>query len=139
MSCEVTFTMPSPLESKHQKKAGLGGSGSEKSIAVPPAPPPCARNLILTILLSTSPLICALWYQSYKENKAQHDIKVYEQLLEQLNNKENLTKQEVQIKEDIEEKLEEKPPNNNTNNNVKPNFGKKPWHRGGSNSRRKTR
>ena len=137
MSCEVTFTMPSPLESKHQKKAGLGGSGSEKSIAVPPAPPP--RNLILTILLSTSPLICALWYQSYKENKAQHDIKIYEQLLEQLNNKENLTEQEAQIKEDIEEKLEEKPPNNNTNNNVKPNFGKKPWHRGGSNSRRKTR
>ena len=130
--------MRSPLTRKHPQKAGLGGSGSEKSIAVPPAPPPCALNLILTILLSISPLVCALWYQNHQINKHNNEIKVYEQLLETLNNKENLTKQEAQIKEDIEEKLEEKPQNKNTNNNVKPGFGKKPWHRG-SNSRRKTR
>lgn len=130
--------MRSPLTRKHPQKAGLGGSGSEKSIAVPPAPPPCALNLILTILLSISPLVCALWYQNHQINKHNNEIKVYEQLLETLNNKENLTKQEAQIKEDIEERLEEKPQNNNTNNNVKPGFGKKPWHRG-SNSRRKTR
>jgi len=114
-----------------------GGGGGDATPA-PSSCTPCARNLILTIFLASLPLILALSYQQIKINKTNKELQTYEQLLEELNNKKNLTQQEKQIKEDLESKLEEEPPNNNTNNNVKPTFGKKPWHRG-SNSRRKTR
>ena len=114
------------------------GGGGQKTASAPPSCTPCARNLILTIFLASLPLILALSYQQLKINKTNKELQTYEQLLEELNNKKNLTQQEKQIKEDLESKLEEEPPNNNTNNNVKPTFGKKPWHRG-SNSRRKTR
>ena len=115
---------------------GSGGSGGDATLASSTCTP-CARNLILTILLASLPLILALFYQHLQVNKANKELETYSQLLEQLNNKENLTKQEEQIKEDLEEKLEDLP-DNNTNNNVKPAFNRKPWHRG-SNSRRKTR
>jgi hypothetical protein len=120
-------------------KVGQCGSGGSGVDATPARTSfvPCARNLILTILLSISPLVCALVYQNAQINKANKELETYTQLLEQLNKKENLTKQEKQIKEDLEEKLEDLP-NNNTNNNVKPTFNRKPWHKG-SNSRRKTR
>ena len=114
------------------------GGGGQQTASAPSSCTPCARNLILTIFLASLPLILALSYQQIKINKTNKELQTYQQLLEELNNKKNLTQQEKQIKEDLESKLEEEPPNNNTNNNVKPTFGKKPWHRG-SNSRRKTR
>ena len=123
------------MEQVGQNKSGGGG---QKTASAPPSCTPCARNLILTIFLASLPLILALSYQQLKINKTNKELQTYEQLLEELNNKKNLTQQEKQIKEDLESKLEEEPPNNYTNNNVKPTFGKKPWHRG-SNSRRKTR
>ena len=113
-----------------------GGSGVNATSA-PSICTPCARNLILTILLASLPILLALFYQHVQINKANKELETYSQLLEQLNNKKNLTEQEKQIKEDLEEKLEDSP-NNSTNNNIKPTFGRKPWH-GGSNSRRKTR
>ena len=112
-----------------------GGSGVNATSA--PSCTPCARNLILTILLSSLPIILALFYQHLRINKANKELETYSQLLEQLNNKENLTKKEEQIKEDLEEKLEEKPQDNN-----KTKFMKRDWHNnkfGGSNTRRKTR
>ena len=122
------------MEQVGQNKSG---GGDQKIASAPKSCTPCARNLILTIFLASLPLILALSYQQLKINKTNKELQTYEQLLEELNNKKNLTQQEEQIKRDIEQELEE-PPNNNTNNNVKPSFGKKPWHRG-SNSRRKTR
>ena len=111
------------------------GGGDQK---IASAPVQTTRNLILTIIIAITPIVCALWYQNTQITRQENKIELYQQLLEELNNKKNLTQQEKQIKEDLESKLEEEPPNNNTNNNVKPTFGKKPWHRG-SNSRRKTR
>jgi len=122
--------------SKRNKRVGQESSGGGCDTAST-SPAPCARNLVLTILLSIAPLACALFYQHLQINKANKELETYSQLLEQLNKKENLTEQEEQIKEDLEEKLEDLP-NNNTNNNVKPTFNRKPWHKG-SNSRRKTR
>jgi len=113
-----------------------GGSGVDATSA-PSSCTPCARNLILTILLASLPIVLALFYQHLQINKANKELETYSQLLEQLNNKENLTEQEKQIKEDLEEKLEEKPQDNN-----KTKFMKRDWHNnkfGGSNSRRKTR
>ena len=115
---------------------GSGGSGGDATLASSTCTP-CARNLILTILLASLPLILALFYQHLQVNKANKELETYSQLLEQLNNKENLTEQEEQIKEDLEEKLEEKPQDNN-----KTKFMRRDWHNnkfGGSNSRRKTR
>jgi len=130
--------MSSPKSQHHKpKKSGLGGSGASCATPVPSASTPCARNLVLTIVLAILPLVCALLYQNAQINRNNNEIKLYSELLEQLNNKENLTKQEEQIKEDLEEKLEDLP-DNNTNNNIKPTFNRKPWHKG-SNSRRKTR
>jgi len=125
-------------KSRHNKRVGQksGGGGCDTASA-PPTSPPCARNLFLTTLLAGLPLICALLYQNIQINKVNKELATYEQLLEQLNKKENLTEQEKQIKEDLEEKLEEKEPNNN-----KTKFIKRDWHNnkfGGSNSRRKTR
>ena len=123
-------------KSRRNKRVGQESSGGGCDTA-PASPAPCALNLVLTILLSIAPLVCALFYQHLQINKANKELEVYEQLLEQLNKKENLTEQEEQIKEDLEEELEEKPPNNN-----KTNFIKRNWHNnksGGSNSRRKTR
>ena len=125
-------------KSRRNKRVGQeSGGGGCNTASTPPAPPPCAKNLFLTVILAGLPLICALFYQNTQINKANKELEVYEQLLEQLNKKENLTKQEKAIKEDLEEKLEEKEPNNN-----KTNFIKRNWHNnksGGSNSRRKTR
>ena len=115
---------------------GSGGSGGDATSA-PSSCTPCARNLILTILLASLPIVLALFYQHLQINKANKELETYSQLLEQLNNKENLTEQEKQIKEDLEEKLEEKPQDNN-----KTKFMKRDWHNnkfGGSNTRRKTR
>jgi hypothetical protein len=114
-----------------QKESG----GGDQKIAS--APLQTTRNLILTIIIAITPIICALWYQHSQITRQENKIELYQQLLEELNNKKNLTKQEAEIKKDIEQELEE-PPNNSTNNNIKPSFGKKPWHRG-SNTRRKTR
>ncbi len=111
-----------------------GESGVDATLA-PPSRPPCARNLFLTVILAGLPIMCALFYQHTQINKANKELATYEQLLEQLNNKENLTEQEKQIKEDLEQKLEEKDPNNN-----KPKFIKRNWHNnklGGSNRHRK--
>ena len=119
------------MDSIGQKESG----GGDQKIAS--APVQTTRNLILTIIIAITPIVCALWYQNTQITRQENKIELYQQLLQELNNKENLTQQEEQIKRDIEQELEE-PPNNNTNNNVKPSFGKKPWHRG-SNSRRKTR
>jgi hypothetical protein len=125
-------------KSKRNKRVGQksGGGGCDTASA-PPASPPCAKNLFLTVILASLPLICALFYQHLQINKTNKELETYTQLLEQLNKKENLTKQEKEIKEDLEEKLEEKEPNNN-----KTNFIERKWHNnksGGSNSRRKTR
>lgn len=123
-------------KSRRNKRVGQESSGGGCDTAST-SPAPCARNLVLTILLSIMPLACALIYQNTQINKANKELETYSQLLEQLNNKENLTEQEEQIKEDLEEKLEEKPPNNN-----KTKFIKRDWHNnkfGGSNGRRKTR
>ena len=80
---------------------------------------------LLTIIIAITTIVCALWYQNTQITRQGNKIELYQQLLEELNNKKNLTQQEAQIKKDIEQELEE-PPNNNTNNNVKPSFGKKP-------------
>ena len=110
--------MQSPRHNEHPT-AGLGGSGSEKSIAVPPAY--SIKYLIITVLLSISPLICALYYQQIKLNKQE---KVYIELLEKLNNKENLTKQEAEIVKQITEKPDVEPPKTNKkrSNKIRPSF-----------------
>ena len=130
--------MSSPKSQHHKsKRSGLGRSGANCTTPVPSASTPCARNLVLTIVLAILPLVCALLYQNAQINRNNDEIKLYSELLEQLNNKENLTEQEEQVKEDLEEKLEESAPNNN-----KPKFIKRDWHNNkssGSNSRRKTR
>jgi hypothetical protein len=90
--------MRSPQNNEHPS-VGLGGSGSEKSIVIPPAY--SIKYLIITVLLSISPLICALYYQHTKLNKQE---KIYIELLEKLNNKENLTKQDIEIVKQITKK-----------------------------------
>lgn len=128
--------MPNP-KSRRNKRVGQNKSGGGCNTAsVPPAQPPCAKNLFLTVILAGLPLMCALFYQNIQINKANKELATYEQLLEHLNKKENLTKQEKEIKEDLEQKLEEKEPNNN-----KTNFIKRSWHNnrfGGSNKNRKS-
>lgn len=115
--------MQSPQNNEHPS-AGLGGSGQEKSIAVPPAN--SMKYLIVTVLLSISPLICALYYQQTKLNKQE---KVYIQLLEKLNNKENLTKQEEATIEEIKEKLNIMPPNKaEVKQTNKKTYKKRAWH-----------
>jgi hypothetical protein len=110
--------MQSPQHNEHPS-AGLGGSGQEKSIAVPPAY--SIKYLIVTVLLSISPLICALYYQQTKLNKQE---KAYIELLDKLNNKKNLTKQEVEIVKQITGKPDVEPPKTNKkkSNKIRPSF-----------------
>jgi len=129
--------MPYPKSRRNKRVGQKSGGGGCDTASAPPTSPPCAKNLFLTVILAGLPLILALFYQHLQINKANKELETYTQLLEQLNKKENLTKQEEQIKEDLEEKLEEKQPNNN-----KTKFIKRDWHNnkfGGSNARRKTR
>jgi|TARA_R110000824_G_scaffold360983_1_gene548740 biopolymer transport protein ExbB/TolQ len=129
--------MPYPKSRRNKRVGQKSGGGGCDTASAPPTPPPCAKNLFLTVILASLPLICALFYQHIQISKTNKELATYSQLLEQLNKKENLTKEEKQIKEDLEEKLEEKQPNNN-----KTNFIERKWHNnkfGGSNSRRKTR
>ena len=128
--------MPYPKSRRNKRVGQKSGGGGCDTASAPPTPPPCAKNLFLTVILASLPLICALFYQHIQISKTNKELATYSQLLEQLNKKENLTKEEKQIKEDLEEKLEEKQPNNKTN------FIERKWHNnkfGGSNSRRKTR
>jgi len=104
--------MQYPKFSRNKRVGQKSGGGGCDTASAPPTSPPCARNLFLTTILAGLPLICALFYQNIQISKTSKELETYTQLLEQLNNKENLTKQEKQIKEDLEEKLEDSPSNN---------------------------